>query len=164
MLGTLKGVTTFAEKFVNTRVMHYRKYSDSIHPGIVTYPQKKIVLSDKYFYRNRPQFMSTTGGSLGLWYDIANNWVPYGGIKLNAHSHATAIPQAKYYKTNPEFFALINGKRYFCPGGRQPHYCLSNKKVQELIFKQVLRSLDEGAEVDIPGLFDFLLYCVVHLI
>ena len=154
MLGTLKGVTTFAEKFVNTRVMHYRKYSDSIHPGIVTYPQKKIVLSDKYFYRNRPQFMSTTGASLGLWYDIANNWVPYGGIKLNAHSHATAIPQAKYYKTNPEFFALINGKRYFCPGGRQPHYCLSNKKVQELIYQELLSRAKTGAHLVEVGASD----------
>lgn len=145
--GTLKAACTFAEKFVNTRFVVYRNHSAAIHDGIRTLPQKKIVLPDNYSFRRRPQFMSTTGDSMGVLYTVANGWLYYGGLALNAHSHASAIPQAKYFKTNPEYFAFINGKRYFCPGGRQPHYCLSNKNVQELIYKELLTRAKTGAHM-----------------
>ena len=145
--GTLKGACTFAEKFVNTRFVLCRNHKAGIHDGISTLPQKKITIPEKYFYRKCPQFMSTTGDSLGLFYMIANGWMFYGGNAFNAHSHAVAIPQAKYFKSNPEYFAFINGKRYFCPGGRQPHYCLSNKKVQELIYQELLSRARTGARI-----------------
>ena len=147
-IGTLKGACVFAEKFANTRFIVCRKRPDkALNDGIKTLPQKTIALPENYFYRVRPQFMTTTGDSMGLFYMVANGWIFYGGNSFNAHSHASAIPQDKYYKSNPEYFALINGKRHFYPGGRQPQYCLSNKNVQELIFKELLSRARTGARI-----------------
>ena len=59
----------------------------------------------------------------------------YGG-----HSYYTAVPAKKYGKTNPEYFALIGGKR--TPKG--PHLCIANPDVQELMLKEMEKRLDDG--------------------
>ena len=145
--GTLKGACTFVEKFVNTRVVVYRGDQNGVHDGVRTLPQKLITIPENYSYRNRPEFMNTAGNSMGLLYMVANNWLFYAGCAFNPHSHATAVPQEKLFKTNPEYFAFIDGKRYYCPGGRQPHYCLSNPKVQALIYQDILKRADTGAQM-----------------
>ena len=57
-------------------------------------------------------------------------------------SHETftiPIPVKKYGKTHPEYFALVEGKRRV--SGRMPHYCLSNKDVQQKVYEFVIDSL-----------------------
>ena len=54
-------------------------------------------------------------------------YVPGGRV----HTFERMIPQEKFYKTHPEYFALIAGKR------RPTQLCLSNKTVYELVKKSV---------------------------
>ena len=50
----------------------------------------------------------------------------------------TPIPAKKYFKTNPEYFSLYNGKRSLIKmGGHQ--YCISNPKVQQLVADHILK-------------------------
>ncbi len=140
-LGTLKAVTSFLESYAGTRF---------VMPGpngIAVEKKTVIEVPDNLNIRNKTFFKYCIGLSSGdVFYDLANNLYPtvryghYGG-----HSHPIAIPQDKYYKEHPEYFALIKGKRYKTSDS-YPHnqYCLSNPEVQELIYKELLRKLDAG--------------------
>ncbi len=64
----------------------------------------------------------------------------FGGrsIKGGHTSFSAAIPAAKYFKTNPEYFALIDGKR---TTGQDKYkvsqYCLSNPDVRRLVAQYI---------------------------
>ena len=80
---------------------------------------------------------------IGEGYDLNTHFkasVPfatYGG-----HSYYSAVPKDKYGDSNPEYFALIGGKR----NSSQNHLCISNPDVQELVYAEMLRRLDTGFE------------------
>ncbi len=44
-----------------------------------------------------------------------------------------AVPPQKYLKTNPEYFALVNGKRLQNNGHHNTHHCMSNETVQKMV-------------------------------
>ncbi len=50
------------------------------------------------------------------------------GISFN-HNYATLVPQWKYFKEHPEYFALIDGKRKEHP---EAQLCVSNPEVQQI--------------------------------
>lgn len=139
-LGSVKAVALFLEKFCATRF---------IIPGpngIVTQKLATIAIPSKLDLDITPPFRYCIGRTSGdMFYDIANNFLcsarlfSYGG-----HSHPAAIPQDKYFKSNPEYFALIKGKRQTHP--ERPQYCLSNPQVQAMIYQEIIRKLDEGYE------------------
>lgn len=52
------------------------------------------------------------------------------------HSFAHILPPEKYFKTNPEFYALIRGKRVR-PSIRRNQLCTSNPRVAEIIAKAI---------------------------
>ncbi|OGV56836.1 MAG: hypothetical protein A2017_21700 [Lentisphaerae bacterium GWF2_44_16] len=137
-LGTLKAVTAFLENYAGTRFIMPGPNGISVEKKAVIEVPEKLKLNEKPFFR-----YCIGRASNDIFYDIANNFYPtvqygsYGG-----HSHPVAIAQDKYFKTHPEYFALIKGKRY--THDRRPQYCLSNPEVQELIYKELLRKLDEG--------------------
>jgi hypothetical protein len=136
-LGTVKAVLEFLKKYCG--VSFVLPGSD----GIVVEKRKEIAIPDDVFICKKPDFEYCRGRSKELYYDLANNFFPsisygtYGG-----HSHDRAIPQKKYYNQHPEYFALINGKRF--KYAKKPQYCLSNKNVQELIYKEILNHADQG--------------------
>ena len=62
----------------------------------------------------------------------------YGGAVYYNYYHCynSYVPASKYLESNPEYFALVGGKR---GGGRsQPQLCLSNRQLQELFVKKLI--------------------------
>ena len=53
-----------------------------------------------------------------------------------------AIPAKKYYKTNPEYFALVNGKRPKSDVSFAA-YCMSNPEVRRLVADYIIRNIKE---------------------
>jgi len=75
------------------------------------------------------------GYDLNTHFKASAAFATYGG-----HSYYSAVPKDKYGKEYPEYFALIGGKR----NSSQNHLCISNPKVQDLIYAEMLRRLDMG--------------------
>ncbi len=151
-LGTVKAVTSFLEEYCGTRF---------VIPGpngIAVQKKAEIELPSALNIRKTDLFKYCIGRARDMNYDIANNFYPtvrygsYGG-----HSHTAAIPQDKYFKEHPEYFALVKGKRY--THETRPQYCLSNPDVQALIYKELLHKLDEGYEYAQLGQSDGFIPC-----
>ncbi len=80
-----------------------------------------------------------------FWYDegyefncsgeASTPYYSYGG-----HSYYSAVPKEKYAQEHPEYFALIKGVR----DPSNNHLCVSNPRVQELLYTEMLKHLDEG--------------------
>ena len=89
-------------------------------------------------------------------YHIANNLFPRVDLSGSAHSHSLAVPVDRYRETHPEYFALL-GDRRAChikdPRGEwiRPQYCLSNPEVQELLYRYLLKTFDEGYSLVVLG-------------
>lgn len=135
--GTLKAVITFLERFCNCCFFapaSLREY---------TVKQQKITLPDTFSLLKKPHIEYCMSRSKQLEYDLATNAFYAGSFysSLGGHSYPQAVPAAKYLKTNPEYFVLRNGKRN---PTRFNHLCLSNKEVQELIYKNLLKQADAG--------------------
>ena len=136
-LGSVKAVLEFAKRYCASLF---------VLPGpngISISKQEKIVIPANLLIKETPSFEYCSGRAKGIFYDIANNFfaaISYG--TYGGHSHDKAIPLKKYFKTHPEYFALINGKRSSHP--TRPQYCLSNPKVQELIYQELLTHADQG--------------------
>ncbi len=54
---------------------------------------------------------------------------------------SSAIPAEKYFKTHPEYFTMLNGKRQLFCGNQTGYYqyCISNPEVQQLVADFILR-------------------------
>ena len=80
---------------------------------------------------------------------FASFWrsVPHDGDSMHIF-----IPASKYYKTNPEFFALVNGKRENSRGRggmAQPQVCFSNPQLRKTLLKEAMAYWKEnGAPKD----------------
>ncbi|MBR2372876.1 MAG: DUF4838 domain-containing protein, partial [Lentisphaeria bacterium] len=150
-LGSLKAACFFAERFVNTRFVGMSLYSDGENHGVRTLPLKKITIPEKFEFRAKARFRHCDGNTGGLLYAVANNFFFDCGAEYDVHYHPRAVPQEKYFKSNPEYFALINGSRYYhgatALNKARPQYCLSNPAVQELIFREALSRADAGYKV-----------------
>ena len=150
-VGSLKGACVFAEKFTNTRFVGIVHNTYGLDEGIRTLPQKQIKVPAAFSYRNKPRFLYNNTPVGGLIYSVANNNFFNSSEEYFVHYHAAAVPQEKYAKTHPEYFALIDGKRYYHKGngldGVRPQYCLSNPDVQRLIYEEALRRADRGYSV-----------------
>ena len=58
----------------------------------------------------------------------------YGGGDYSAgftHTFHRILPQSKYFKTNPEYYSLINGKRH-----PRAQLCLSNKEMRKVFIEE----------------------------
>ena len=141
VLGSCKAAMTFLEEFAGAVFAGTPNLKESIPV------QKTITVPENFKYRHVPRIQYTTTGSgrRGLEYDVANNafFAPHYG-SYGGHNHPVAVPKAKYWKSNPEFFAVQRGKRN---PGNQNQLCLSNKKVQELIYQELISHLDKGYEM-----------------
>ena len=82
-------------------------------------------------------FRQGEGYNLNTHFKASIPFATYGG-----HSYYSAVPKDTYGKTNPTYFALISGTR----NSSQNHLCISNQAVQELLYKEMLKKLDEGFE------------------
>ena len=141
VLGSYKATMTFLEEFAGA-VFAGTPYIKESVPAL-----KEIKIPADYKFRHVPRIQYTTTGSgrRGIEYDIANNafYAPHYG-SYGGHNHPVAVPARKYWKSNPEYFSVMRGKRN---PGSQNQLCLSNKNVQELIYQELLTHLDRGYEM-----------------
>jgi len=162
-VGSLKAVCVFAEKFTNTRFVGIVHNTYGLHDGVRTMPLKQIKVPADFSYRNKPRFLFNNASPLGgMLYSVANNHYFNCSEDYRVHYHNLAIPQAKYAGTHPEYFALVNGKRYIHRGdfdGVRPQYCLTNPDVQRLIYENALKRADDGYTVIEFGQSDGFIGC-----
>ena len=134
--GTAKGVAGFMEKILGTRIL----YPGEV--GRTTPRQSRITIDTGLTMRIKPLLILGTSRHHELIYDMANNDFGYPGIRLyGGHSYYSAVPAKKYGKSHPEYFILRGSKR--SPAGN--HLCISNPKVQELIYLEAKKQLKAGA-------------------
>ena len=135
ILGTVKGITAFLQRNFGVRFVLPGK--NGIHV-----PRRKIItVAQNLNIKKTPNIKFIYGRRTEFFYEIANNFLPSAGIKLyGGHSYYHAVPVKKYAKANPEYFILKGGVRN--PKGN--HLCISNPKVQDLIYREMLKWLDKG--------------------
>ena len=155
-VGSLKGCCTFAEKFLNTRFVGPVMNSDRENDGVRTLPLAKITVPDDFSFRRKPRF-TLQGDNGGMLYAAANNFTAGTGNRFDVHYIDKVIPVAKYAKSHPEYFAVINGKRYL--RADMPQYCMSNPEVQRIVFEDALKRADRGYPVVELGQQDGFIGC-----
>ena len=134
--GTAKGVVGFMEKIVKTRILYPGE------TGRTTPKQKTISIEKNLTCRVKSLLILGTSRHHELIYDMSNNDFGYPGIHLyGGHSYYSAVPAKTYGKTNPEYFILRGSKR--TSSGN--HLCISNPKVQHLIYLEAKKRLQNGA-------------------
>lgn len=135
--GMLKAVITFLERFCD---------SCFFAPGALRQyiaKQKEIRLPDRFSLRKKPSIVYCMSRSKQMEYDLATNafYAHTFYSSLGGHSYPQAVPMKKYLKSHPEYFAQRNGK----PNPtRFNHLCISNKTVQDLLYKNLLEQADSG--------------------
>ncbi len=138
-LGSIKAMTRFMELYLNVRFVLPDANGTAILPGpLPELPEKRYISVD-------PPLIFSTGCWTDMIYEYANNCYGRGNIHCyGGHSWYSAVPVAKYGKSNPEYYAVLDGRR--APDVHYWSLCISNPAVQELIYKEMLKQLDDGAE------------------
>jgi hypothetical protein len=138
-LGSIKALTRFMEEFLNARFVLPGKN------GIAVLPGQLPELPEKYEEMIRPALRFATGRNTEMLYDYANNAYGRGSIhSYGGHSWYDAVPREKYAQSHPEYFAVLDGRR--APDAKYYSLCFSNPAVSELIYQEMLKQLDAGAE------------------
>lgn len=147
-LGTVKGMADFMRQFGGTRFL-----APGGLVGIEFLPTPRIAVPDDLRLRRTPMVNYNSGGRpVKDIASIALNFLDNVTTEYFAHTHELAVPAEKYADKHPEYFALVNGQRIrerahpWQPGVmvKEPDLCYSNNVVQELIYRDMLRSLDAG--------------------
>ncbi len=141
-------MTDFMREFGGTRFL-----APGGLTGIEFLPMPKIAIPADLTRRKDPLVNYNIGGRPTIEVnEIALNLLNNVTTEYFAHTHELAVPAERYAEQHPEYFALVNGQRIrqhphpWKPGVlvKEPHLCYSNKDVQELIYQDMLRSLDAG--------------------
>ncbi|MBQ7696920.1 MAG: DUF4838 domain-containing protein [Lentisphaeria bacterium] len=151
ILGTVTGTIRFTERFLNGRFLlpgpnglDFVKCASVVVPGNLT-------------WRITPRIIMGSGRRNELFYDYSSANPSQGKFHLyGGHSYYAAVPVKKYATTHPEYFAFRDGKR----SSLGEHLCISNPEVQELIYKEMLRRLDAGAEAVLVAQEDGFVPCL----
>lgn len=146
-LGTVKGLTDFMRMFCGTRFL-----APGGLVGIEFLPISKIAIPDDLDLRKSPMVNYNIGRPSSETAMIALNYLNNVTVEYSGHTHELAVPAEKYAADHPEYFAMVNGRRIrerehpWKKGVmvKEPHLCYSNKEVQDLIYKDMLRSFDDG--------------------
>ncbi len=74
-----------------------------------------------------------------------------GSIRYNGfvHTFKLYIPDAEFFDTHPEYFAMVNGKRQ---PGEYSQLCLTNPEVFSIMLERALKSIEEHPECSIISL------------
>ncbi|MBE6384850.1 MAG: DUF4838 domain-containing protein [Lentisphaerae bacterium] len=130
--------------------------NDDENDGVRTLPLKKIAVPDRFSYRDTPRFtMQNDQG--GVLYSVANNYVYDCGTKFDVHYIGKVFPPEKFLKTHPEYFAIIDGKRY--TRADLPQYCMSHPDIHKGLFEEALSRADAGYTVVELGQADGFIGC-----
>ena len=142
IMGSTRGTIHFLETFLDVRFLYPGV------PGVDFIKKSEIRIPRRYKYKGSPTIKHAPGRNYDFFYDYANSNFGAGTLMSHGgHSYYDAVPEDKYAKTNPEYFAMQGTGKLKKRNSSGNHLCISNKEVQELIYKQVIASLDKGAEI-----------------
>ena len=136
--GTCKAVVTFLEDYVGVRWFLPGPEGASVPE------RRQVAVSKKLDRRVNPAFGYSHGryaygrgtpASFANHFRTAIKARSYGG-----HSYYGWLPEKKYFKDHPEYFALIGGKRT----GRGNHLCSSNPDVARILLREIRKEFDRG--------------------
>ena len=110
----------------------------------------KLLIPDRYRRSGSVKAPYQAGGGFQDYaYNLANaiygsgSFHTYGG-----HTYPAACPREKYLETNPEYFARDrDGRPIVHPSPGCQAYCISNPEFQKMVYDELLRRYDEGADV-----------------
>ena len=140
ILGSVRAAVLFMEEFLKVEFLMPGETGTNVNKqNFITIPGDLNMVSPS-------RHTLLTGRDNDLFYDMANSNFGFGDVfHYRGHSWSVAVSQRRYGKSNPEYFALLGGKRDNL--NRYGHLCISNPAVQDLIYKEALRRLDAGARV-----------------
>lgn len=156
-VGTAKAVVDFAREFMGVRFLYpdiasYQPVAAAAKvdllasPAIEYLPMKTMTVPADLKVEKTPLLrVNTAHPAGGGFYDLAHNRFPRVDELFGGHTWERAVPGEKYWEAHPEYFALINGERLKPEGGRA-QYCLSNPAVQELIYQDLVKGVEQGHE------------------
>jgi len=141
-LGSTRAVVDFLERFLDVRFLYPGE------TGIDFVKKDKVVIPANYEFKGTHNLKFMGGRNFDLFYDYANSNCGPGTLKsYGGHSYYSAVPEAKYGKTHPEYFALQGSGAGMKRNSNGNHLCISNPEVQNLIYQNLLKALDAGAEI-----------------
>lgn len=154
--GTAKGVVEFLQQYVSTRfvfpdlppntpISQASKIDMLASPAFEFLKTDPIRIPSDLNLSITPVIeFNTSYPPQGSFYDIAHNRFPMVDTLFGGHTYERAIPPEIYEKSNPEYFALVGGKRLVGQPPGTAQHCVGNPEVQELLFKDLIRAIDQG--------------------
>ncbi|MFC1454078.1 DUF4838 domain-containing protein [Verrucomicrobiota bacterium] len=183
LLGTVKGACDFMREhvgvrflFVNMDQSHYATRGDGLNKfnedgslqidtrSIAFLPVQKVAVPDNLDLKKTPMMRASYDSGYETFYYIAMNYFPLLTFTLGSNvSWTKAVPPAEYAKSHPEYFALTpDGKRACDLKLSYEHYtqyCVVNKGVQDLMFKEAERLIANGEKTIYIGTMDGYRLC-----
>jgi len=156
-VATVKAVADFARDYVGTRFLFaefgpHLTSSTAIDflksPGIEFLPTAPIAAPsnlDKHWKASLYYNLGFSRNRTSIFH-LANNFYPTFNELWNAHTYHSIVPQEKYFDTNPELFALINGQRYRAKSPQDAQYDIGNPRFQEMVYEWLASTFDSGFE------------------
>lgn len=148
-LGTVKGAADFLRRFCGTRFL-----APNGDAGIEFLKMKRIALPVDLDVRKEPALNFNWGvgrptNDVSL---VALNFFNNVVSERSGHTHEIAVSAEAFAEDHPEYFALVNGRRVRenrrkkskGHSAKEPYLCYSNGEVSELIYRDMIRSFDDG--------------------
>ncbi len=182
LLGTVKGVCDFLREYTGVRFlfinMEQNQYSngdkwvaydtgDTFNKdgslnidtrSIAFIPAKKIAVPEKLDLKKTPMMRANCDYAYETFQLIAMNFFPMlSGVEGPGVSWHKAMPSAEYAKSHPEYFALNKDGERACD--IKVHYsamayCVTDKGVQDLMYKEAEKLIANGAKTISLGIQD----------
>ena len=120
-------------------------------------PNRERIDLDVFTDKQEPSFVIRMFGTGKEW--IFRNLGPGRRWHVQHNMHADVFPMSKYYESNPEYYALIGGRREGYPGWSQP--CISNPEVVQLFIDAAVQYFNKNPDSYMRpmGLNDGQAYC-----
>jgi uncharacterized protein DUF4838 len=116
-LNTMYGAHRFLEKYIGVKWLFPLELGEYVPKhDTISVPMRNIVGKPSFFRRSYSGldkvYMKKKPRYSGLLWGLRQGYMSGSGLECN-HNIGNIFPPAKYTKTHPEFFPLINGKRYW---------------------------------------------------
>ena len=110
---------------------------------------KRLAVPEGFFERGTITSPIQGGRSFDYAYNMANCIYGSGAAhSYGGHTYSPACPVEKYRDTHPEYFAKDEkGKPIWAATSGCQAYCISNPDFQRLVYEEMLRRYDAGAEI-----------------
>lgn len=125
--GTMYGTYYFAEHYLGCRKFDAGPPEIPRHEHILLPADIKEVVVPDFIYR-QSYYPQSNDAEYLRWHGLQQFEDLWG---LWGHSYFKLVPPAKYFGSNPEYFAFVNGQR------RATQLCLSNKDVLAITVKRL---------------------------